>query len=264
MDFDQEKKALTLFWTMLFAGVLWAASPAFAAGGVSKDALQALCAEGNKTACKEYGVVAEHRNPKVNWGTGIIPTQWSKWGDKNVHGEPKESEPKAAPMSPPFVLVVVNFAVVIFLLWKFAVPGLKSFVQKRHTDIKESLEEAASLKAAAQEKLDEFGAKLSAAKKESEELVTSVKADAEQEKKMIEEEAKRFAEASAKDAEKRIAAQAAQAKSVLQAETVAKAVEAAHELVAKEATAADNTALVDSFLADLEAHAKQIQAGRGA
>lgn len=176
------------------------------------------------------------------------------YGDKNVAGGPLEAGDQ--PMSPPMILMLMNFGIVLFLIgWKVR-PKVTGYLKGRHESIKGALEEAARLREAAQGKLDEYTRMVSAAEAELDQMVKDMRADAEAEKKRIIAEAEAQAEALQRDAKARIDAEIERARAMLEREVTAAAVAAAESILRKQATAEDHTRLIDSFIGDVQADAR--------
>ncbi|HLZ35303.1 MAG TPA: F0F1 ATP synthase subunit B [Nitrospira sp.] len=70
---------------------------------------------------------------------------------------------------------VVSFAILLFVLYKFAFPGILSVLEEREKKIKDSLDQAERHRSEAEQKLKEYEAKLSAAAKEAEGILAAAK-----------------------------------------------------------------------------------------
>ncbi len=70
---------------------------------------------------------------------------------------------------------VVSFAVLFFVLYKFAFPGILSILEEREKKIKDSLDQAERHRSEAEQRLKEYEAKLSAAGKEAEGILAAAK-----------------------------------------------------------------------------------------
>ncbi len=206
-----------------------------------------------------HGADADHSHAAAGHGGHGDPSAHFNWFDlgyasKDINGGTYEEGEEH--MSPPFVLMLANVAIVLFILmWKVR-PLIQQYVRKRHTSIKEALEEAARLREEAQQRLDDYNTKIDAAEKEIDDMVAKIRASAEAEKVRIVAEAEAQAEAMKKDAEQRIAAEIEGARASLEREVVAAAVMAAEILVRDKATAADQVKIVDSFISDLKGQAR--------
>ena len=158
---------------------------------------------------------------------------------------------KEEPMSAPFILMLVNFGILLLILAKLGGPVARKTAQDRSDQIKTALEEAAALRAAAQAKLDEYGKKLAAADGEIAAMVEGIRKDAESEKQRVIAAADAQAIAMKKDAEERIAAEIDRARASLSREVSRAASAAAEKLLRERATSADHGKLIDAFIVDL-------------
>jgi F-type H+-transporting ATPase subunit b len=170
---------------------------------------------------------------------------------------PVPSGEKEEPMSAPFILMLVNFGILLIILAKLGGPVARKTAQDRSDQIKTALEEAAALRAAAQAKLDEYGKKLAAADAEIAAMVEGMRKDAEAEKARVIAAADAQAIAMKKDADERIAAEIDRARASLAREVSRAATSAAEKLVRERATSADHGKLIDAFIADLGAEASR-------
>lgn len=162
------------------------------------------------------------------------------------------------PMSAPFVLMVVNFIILLALLAKFGGPSIRKLAAERHDQIKDALEEAATLRQQAADKLAEYQLRLADADSEIAKMVEGMRKDAEADKARILENAERQAAQMKRDAESRIAAEIELARATLTREVTAAATTATEKLLRDKLQAADQQKLVASFIADVQAQ------GRGA
>lgn len=167
--------------------------------------------------------------------------------------EPHEEEA----MSPPFVLMLVNFAILLFILAKFGGPVARKVAQERHDQIKVALEEAAKAKAAGEAKLAEYDAKLKGLDAEIKKVVDGIRADAESDKKRILEAAATQAATMKRDAELRIAAEIELARAQLTKEVTAAAAGATEKLLREKVTADDQNKLVATFISNVASAPKE-------
>ena len=63
---------------------------------------------------------------------------------------------------------ILSFAILFFVLYKYAFPGILSALEEREKKIKDSLDEAERHRSEAERKLKEYEAKLNTAAKEAE------------------------------------------------------------------------------------------------
>jgi F-type H+-transporting ATPase subunit b len=155
------------------------------------------------------------------------------------------------PASPPFVFMLLNFALLLGLLaWKLRPVGDK-VAAERHDLIKTALDEAAKLRKQAAEKLAEYEARLKDADAEIKKLVDGMRADAENEKQRILAAAEAQAAVMKRDAELRIAAEIELARAQLTREVTAASAAATEKLLREKMTAADQQTLVSAFITDV-------------
>ncbi len=191
-------------------------------------------------------------------GHVVDPSAHFNWVDfgyssKDVNGGTLEKGEE--PMSPPFLGMLINFGVVLFILgWKVW-PGLQRYTAKRHDTIKSALEEAGKLREEARAKLDQYTAQTERAEREIDQMVAEIRAGAEAEKERILADAKAQAEAMKRDAQQRINAEIDRARAELEREVVAAAIAVAERLIRENATKNDQTQLVDGFIQDIQTQA---------
>lgn len=84
---------------------------------------------------------------------------------------------------------VVSFGILLFVLYKFAFPGILSVLEEREKKIKDSLDQAERHRSEAERRLKEYEAKLAAAGKEAEGLLAAAK---ERAQRLLEENEQRL------------------------------------------------------------------------
>ncbi|MCA9676752.1 MAG: ATP synthase F0 subunit B [Kofleriaceae bacterium] len=160
-------------------------------------------------------------------------------------------------MSVPFVLVLFNFGLLLIVLAKWGAPAARQMAEKRSDDIKSALDEAARLREQAKGKLAEYSSKLKAAEDEMAKMIEAMRQDAEAERARVIAAAEAQAVALKKDAEERIAAEIERARYALQLEVVAAATTVAEQLLRSKTTATDQASMVDAFVKNVAAAARQ-------
>jgi F-type H+-transporting ATPase subunit b len=170
--------------------------------------------------------------------------------DKDGNVIPGEEEP----MSAPFIYMVLNFALLLFILMKFGGPAAKNAARDRHDQIKTALDEAAKLRQQAADKLAEYESRLKDADSEIKKLVEGMRADAEADKARILGNAERQAALMKKDAEQRIAAEIEYARAALTKEVSYAATKATEDLLKKKMVPSDQQKLVTSFITDIQSN----------
>ena len=70
---------------------------------------------------------------------------------------------------------VISFAILLFVLYKYAFPGILSALEEREKRIKDSLDQAEQHRSEAERKLKEYEAKLNSAAKDAEGILAAAK-----------------------------------------------------------------------------------------
>lgn len=203
-----------------------------------------------------------HEDPSqnFNWFKGIpfgyysLDAKGGPLGDGKLGTGPNAPTVSAADeekMSAPFILMFVNFGILLLILAKFAGPAARKMAESRSDQIKNALEESAKLRQQASDKLEEYKTKLADADAQINKMVADMRASADADKTRILDNAAKQAEALKRDAEARIAAEIARARIELKREVSIAAAAAAEKMLRERATGADQTKLVDTFIADL-------------
>jgi F-type H+-transporting ATPase subunit b len=208
----------------------------------------------------EHGAEAgHHEDPTTNWN-------WYEWhwgkdvkggplDDGKIGDQPLPPGTKEEAMPAPFLFMVINFLIVVFILVKYGAPAARKAAEDRSDQIKTALDEAARLRDQARSKLDEYTAKLSAADAEIKQMIDAVRADAEDDRKRVMAAAEAQAIAVKNEAADRIAVEIERARHALSREVAVAAAAAAEHLIRAKSTAGDQTTLVDGFIAELGATA---------
>ena len=178
-----------------------------------------------------------------------------KMGDGKLGDEPLAPGHEEEPMSAPFVLMLLNFGILLVILAKLGGPAARKAAETRSDEIKGALDEAAKLRKQAAAKLDEYNGKLAASEAEMTALLAGMRSDAEADKARILANAEKLAAAVKRDAELRIAAEIDRARTELAREVALAAAGAAEKLLREKTNATDHATLVDGFIRDVEAAA---------
>ncbi|MGH7296783.1 MAG: hypothetical protein ACRELB_17730, partial [Polyangiaceae bacterium] len=240
------------------------AQPAESPGG-SEAAKAAASAAGDSAQRPGEPAGEEPVDPSKHFNyIGIEPGHLLDYRGKDELGGPlgdgKMTDPATGqtvheeePASPPFVFVLINFAILLALLLKVGWPLAQKTARERHDLIKTALDEAARLRQQAADKLADYEARLKAADAEIKQLVDGMRADADKEKQRILAAAEAQAAQMARDAEQRIAAEIELARAALTREVTAAAAAATEKLLREKLTAGDQQKLVAGFIADVQA-----------
>ena len=143
---------------------------------------------------------------------------------------------------------VVSFAILLFVLYKFAFPGILSVLEEREKKIKGSLDQAERHRSEAERRLKEYEAKLAAAGKEAEGILTAAK---ERAQRLMEENEQRLtteAERIKGEATREIDHERRKAIQDIQAQTTDLALMVAEKIVERSLSDADHRRLADQAL----------------
>jgi len=155
------------------------------------------------------------------------------------------------PMSPPFVLLVANFALLLLILAKYGAPAARKVAETRHDQIKSALDEAAKLRDEAAQKLKDYETRIKDVDAEIQKLVDGIRADAEADKARILAAAEAQAKQMKHYAELRIAAEIEFARAALTKEVTTAATAATEKLLRDNLQPADQEKLVSTFIGGL-------------
>ncbi len=143
---------------------------------------------------------------------------------------------------------VASFAILLFVLYKFAFPGILAVLEEREKKIKDSLDQADRHRSEAERKLKEYEAKLSAASREAEGILAAAK---ERAQRLLEENEQRLtaeAERIKGDATREIDQERRKAIQEIRAQTTDIALMVAEKVVLRSLNDADHRRLADEAL----------------
>ena len=143
---------------------------------------------------------------------------------------------------------VLSFAILFFVLYKYAFPGILSALEEREKKIKDSLEEAERHRSEAEQKLKEYEAKLKTAAKEAEGILAATK---ERAQRLMEENEQRMtaeAERIRGDATREIDQERRKAIQDIRAQTTDMALMVAEKVVQRSLNEADHRKFADEAL----------------
>ena len=143
---------------------------------------------------------------------------------------------------------IVSFVILLFVLYKFAFPGILSVLEEREKKIKDSLDQAERHRSEAELKLKEYEAKLNSAAKEAEGLLTAAKDRAQ---RLMEENEQRMtveAERIKGDATREIDQERRKAIKDIRAQTTNLALMVAEKVVQRSLNEADHRKFADEAL----------------
>lgn len=143
---------------------------------------------------------------------------------------------------------VLSFGILLFVLYKYAFPGILSVLEEREKKIKDSLDEAERHRVQSEQKLKEYEAKLNAAAKDAETILTAAK---ERAQRLMEENEQRMtaeAERIKSDATREIDQERRRAIQDIRTQTTELALLVAEKVVQRSLTEADNQRFADEAL----------------
>lgn len=165
-------------------------------------------------------------------------------------GEGGEHGGGADPMD--IIWKVVNFAILVFILWKFGRKPLGDFLRMRTETIQKSLEEAREAKELAQRALEEVEEKLKTKDQEIEKIVSSAKSSGEKEREELIKEGERMSEKLLEQARANIDFELKNAREALKAEAAELAMELAEKKLKERLSEEDRKRLFEEALSKLE------------
>ena len=143
---------------------------------------------------------------------------------------------------------ILSFAILFFILYKFAFPGILSALEEREKKIKDSLDEAERHRSEAERKLKEYEDKLNMAAKEAEGILAAAK---ERAQRLMEESEQRMtaeAERIRGDATREIDHERRKAIQDIRAQTTDLALMVAEKVVQRSLNEADHRKFADEAL----------------
>jgi|SRR4051794_2539177 len=151
---------------------------------------------------------------------------------------------------PGFIIHVINFAVLLFILWKFLFPPVLKMLDERQARIRESMERAEELKVEAARAAETVKAQLDDARRQGQEILNQATQIADRIKSERQQQAQAEYEATIKRAQEDAARERDRAFAELRTQVADLAVLAASRIIERNLDAATQRKLVDEFLAE--------------
>ncbi len=148
---------------------------------------------------------------------------------------------------------IVNFIALMIILVKFGAKPLGGALSSRRKAIVSEIEELEKRKADAEQAYGEFQDKLATVEADIDKIVERAVAQAEAEKKKILEKAEAAADELKRSAEQAVQNEIAEARAVLQQEVAEKAAVMAEKIIKKNLKGNDQKAIIENYLAKVEA-----------
>jgi F-type H+-transporting ATPase subunit b len=191
----------------------------------------------------EHG--ATHDEPgEINWFYGML-VEGKEGAEPTLLVRPKG-------MQPPLAAMLLNTAILFYLIIRFGRRPLSDALKKRKTSIMQGIQDASRMKDEAQRRLAEYEEKLAHTDQEIERVRREMRAAGEAERARILVEAKERRARMERDAQQLIEQEIKAARQEITREMVASAVKSAAERMAKELGSADHQRLADEYLATLD------------
>jgi F-type H+-transporting ATPase subunit b len=165
-------------------------------------------------------------------------------------GSGEEAE-HATPLWKEYMWKIINFGILIFILFKFARKPLQNFLNKRTETIEKTLNEAKEAKDAALRALHEIEERLKTKDAEIEAILSAARKSGEQERDRIIEESIKLKEKILEQAKTNIEYELKQAKDSIKAEAVELAMELAEKKLKDKLTKEDQERLLDESLTQI-------------
>ena len=152
------------------------------------------------------------------------------------------------PLWKDYMWKIINFLVLIIVLFKFAKKPLQNFLQQRSDTIAKTLQEARAAREAAEKALREVEGRLKTKDAEIEAIIAAAKRSGEIERNAIIEESARLKEKIVEQAKSNIEFELKQAKAIIKAEAVELAMELAEKKLKEKLTKDEQEKLLDDSL----------------
>lgn len=150
-----------------------------------------------------------------------------------------------------YIYRIINFAILIFLLFKLLRKPLTEFLEKRHLQVKEELQKARELSEAAEKLYQDAQQRLANMDKEIQSIREQMLKEVEEEKKRLMEEAEKKAAIMRAQAEQELTEEMEQLKEKLREKVALEALALAEKLVRKSITPEDQKRLLDLYVQQL-------------
>ncbi len=147
---------------------------------------------------------------------------------------------------------LVAFAIVFFVMWKFAVPAMKKLMEERQAAIAGQIKEAESTKLEAQSLLGDYRAQIAGAKSEANDIVEDARKAADAVRADLLAKAEEEAAAIRSKAHAEVEAEKSRALQEVRTEVANISVNLAEKVVGASLDGDRQKALIEQYLADLE------------
>jgi len=148
---------------------------------------------------------------------------------------------------------ILDFAVLVFILWYFGKGPARTYLETRHDAVKEEMAAAMALKAEAEERLQRYESLLAGLEAEIADIREQFKQDGENERQRIIEEAEALTARIQKDATNQLTLEGAKLRDALESALTERAIALADDKIKEGMSANVQRSLVDQFIGELEA-----------
>jgi F-type H+-transporting ATPase subunit b len=164
----------------------------------------------------------------------------------------QEAPSPILPATNELVWGIISFAVVFGLLGKLAYPAIKKSMEERSNKIRESLDDAERTRSEAQTILEDYQRQLNEARNESNRIIEEARQTADQLRQDLTQRAEAEVAELRRRAQEDIASAQQRAVADLRAQVSELAIELAEKVVERNLDRDTNTALIESFINQLE------------
>lgn len=160
-----------------------------------------------------------------------------------AHGEEAHT-----PLWKDYMWKIINFGILVLILWKFAKKPLQNFLKQRRELIEKTLNEAKEAKEAAQKALQEVEERLKVKDKEIESIISASKKAGEEERERLIAEGYKLKDKILQQAKTNIEFEVKNAKELIKAEAVELAMELAEKKLKEKLTKEEQERLLEDSL----------------
>lgn len=146
----------------------------------------------------------------------------------------------------------INLGILIFILYRLGQKPVKDFLRNRRESIRESIEKAQQTKEDVEKRYKEYSEKIANLDAHIEELYRTLREEGEKERKMIIEEAERFAERIKEQAKFAANQEAKKVMEQVRAEVADLIVNEAESVIRKKLNDSDQKRLIEDFVSGIE------------
>ena len=155
------------------------------------------------------------------------------------------------PAAAELVWGIICFAVVAFVLMRYALPKIREAVEARENKIRGDLEAAESTKAEAEKQLDAYTKQLAEARAEANRIIEEARSSAEEVRKDIISRSEREAEAIVSRASDQIQAERQRTMQELQGQLASLSIELAEKVVGRSLDGESQRDMVDAYIREV-------------